>query len=146
MKYFPPKKASKISLSPSSISMFKNAWFRPATKPTFPILNLNKTSKIRGRRQGPECKQSFKEGLFPANIRLGEDVLKTSSRRLQDIIARRLEYVLKKTSWKTSWRRFWKTFCKCVLKMSWKRPEDVLEDKKMLRWRRLGKQEMFSGM
>ena len=26
--------------------------------------NLNKMSKIRGRRQVPECKHSLKEGLF----------------------------------------------------------------------------------
>ena len=30
----------------------------------FPILNLSKMSKIRGRRQGWEFNQSFKKGLF----------------------------------------------------------------------------------
>ena len=54
---------------------------------------------------------------------------------------RRLENVLK-TSCKTSWRRFTKTHCKYVLKTSWRR----LERRKVLRWRRLGKQEMFVGL
>ena len=71
--------------------------------------------------------------ILPANIRLGEDVLKTSwrwlqhvfsvtsfclLRRLQDIIARRLA--------STSWRR---------LEDVLGRREDVLEDEKVLRWR-----------
>ena len=81
--------------------------------------------------------------LIPANIRLGEDVLKTSSRRLQCNIflssktswrhncKTSCKHVLK-TSWrhncktsykhvlKTSWRRFRKTYRKYVLKTSWK--------------------------
>ena len=74
----------------------------------------------------------------PANIRLGEDVLKTSWRHncktscklvlktswrcledvLEDVLKmswKRLEDVLK-----TSWRRFRKTYCEYVLKTSWK--------------------------
>ena len=73
---------------------------------------------------------------YPANIRLGENVLKTSWRRLEDIIARCLA--------NTSWRRFRKTYCRYVLK--------TLEDEKRYAedvfkksWRRLGKQEMFAG-
>ena len=80
---------------------------------------------------------------------------KTSWRRLEDIIARRLantswrrlEDVLEdvlKTSWKrledvlqdvlkTSWRRFRKTYCKYVLKTS----SRGLGRRKVLRWRRL---------
>ena len=76
--------------------------------------------------------------LIPANICLGEDVLKTS--------------------WKTSWRcleNVLKTFYEDILQM---RLEDVfkassrrLERRKVLRWRRLqdvclGKQKMFAGM
>ena len=52
-----------------------------------------------------------------------EDVLKTFSKRLEDVFARGLEDVLK-TSWrhlgKTSWRRL-----EDVLKTSWRRIEDV---------------------
>ena len=62
-------------------------------------------------------------------------VLRTSSTRLQ-----RDNF----TSSKTSWRRLegvFKTSCKEVLKTSWgplaRRLEDVLEDEKLLRWRRL---------
>ena len=90
----------------------------------------------------------------PANIRLGQDVLKTSWRLLEDVFSvtffcllRCLEDILKtswrhncktsckhvlKTSWKTSWRRFRKTYCKYVFKTSWRRLEDVLENKKCL--------------
>ena len=116
----------------------------------------------------------LKLGTDPANIRLGQDVLKTSWRRLEDVFSvtffclpRRLENVLK-----TSWRHNCKTSCKHVWKTSWRRLEDVLktpwktswrrlEDvlgrriantswrrlgrRKVLRWRRLGKQEMFAG-
>ena len=72
-----------------------------------------------------------------------EDVLKTPWRRL----ARRLEDVLK-----TSWRHFRKTYCKHVLKTSGKRLQQVLEDEKCYAedvlktcWRLLGKLEMFAG-
>ena len=81
----------------------------------------------------------------PANIRLGEDVLKTSSRCLQCNIfclPRRLEDVLK-TSWrhlenvlKTSWGRL-----QDVFKRSWKTKSVTLKTS----WRRRGKQEMFAG-
>ena len=43
------------------------------------------------------------------------------------------------------WRRYWNTSCKHVLMKSWTSLEDVLEDEKLLHWRRLGKQEMFGG-
>ena len=76
--------------------------------------------------------------------RLGEDVLKTSWRRLQCNIfclIRCLENVLK-----TSWRHFWKTYCKYVLKTSWRRlgRRKIVTPKTS--WRRLGKQEMFAGI
>ena len=98
----------------------------------------------------------------PANIRLGEDVLKTSSRHLQGVFSvtfflssktswRRLENVLK-TSCKTSWRHFRNTYYKYVLKTTSRRLQEVLEDEKCYAedvfktsWRRLGKQEMFAG-
>ena len=86
----------------------------------------------------------------PANIRLGKDVLKTSSRRLQDVFSvtffclpRRLEDIIARrlanTSWrhncktpckhvlKTSWRRFRKTYCQCVLKDEKCYAEDVFK-------------------
>ena len=75
-----------------------------------------------------------------ANIHLDEDVLKTSSRRLQCNI-----FLSSKTSWrhncktsrkhvlKTSWRRFRKTYCKYVLKTY----SRGLGRRKVLRWRRL---------
>ena len=95
--------------------------------------------------------------IIPANIRLGEDVLKASysvtifclPRHFQDIIARRLVY----TSWrllenilnsscenvfKTSSRRFKKTYCKTK--------KCYAEDFFKTSWRRLGKQVMFPGM
>ena len=97
---------------------------------------------------------------FPANIRLGEDVLKTSSaltffvfkdvlkrssRHLQDIVARRLLEDVFKTSCryvlKTSWTRLCKRSCKHVLKTFWRRLKDALEDEKLLRRRRL--QDVF---
>ena len=54
----------------------------------------------------------------PANIRLGEDVLKTSSRRLQeDIISRHLRRHLSKTSWK----RFEDVYERHLAKTSWRR-------------------------
>ena len=112
--------------------------------------------------------------IFPANIRLGEDVLKTFWRRLQDVFSvtffrlpRRLEDIIARrfanTSWrrledilqdvlKTSWRHFRKTYCKYVLKTSSRRLQEVLADEKCYAedvfktsWRRLGKQEMFGG-
>ena len=78
-----------------------------------------------------------------------EDAFKTSWRRLQGIIARRLFEDVLKTSWrrrlgntsskrlgrrledvlKTSWRRIGNT--------SWRSLEDVLWNKKLLRWTRL---------
>ena len=76
----------------------------------------------------------------PANIRLYENVLKTSSRRLQDVFSvtffclpRRLEGIIAKRLTNTSWRRLGRRF-KDVLKTSWRRfrktswrrPEDIL--------------------
>ena len=101
--------------------------------------------------------------LIPANIRLGEDVLKTSWRRLQCNICLSSKTSWRhncktsckhflKTSWKTSWRRFRKTYCKYVLKTSWRRLQDALEDEKCYAEdvfktssRCLGKQEIFVG-
>lgn len=36
-----------------------------ATKATLPNLKCNKILKVSGRRQGPDYKQYFKEGLVP---------------------------------------------------------------------------------
>ena len=54
---------------------------------------------------------------------------------------------------KTSWRHFRKTYCKYVLKTSWRRLQEVLEDEKCYAedvfktsWRRLGKQECWAGI
>ena len=58
-----------------------------------------------------------------------QDVFKTFLRRLQDVFARRLQEVFKKTS------------CNYVLKSSWRRLQNVLEDKNMLPWRHL--QDIF---
>ena len=75
----------------------------------------------------------------PANIscfpRSLEDVLKTSSRRLQDVFviclpkmsSRRLQDVFK-TSSKTSSRRVCKTSCNYVFKTSWKTKKCYTED------------------
>ena len=79
-----------------------------------------------------------------------EDLLKTSWKRLEEILERRLEEVLK-TSWrrlgKTSWRgleEIFKASSKCVqdvMKMSRRHLEDVserrLEDVMKTSWRRL---------
>ena len=80
-----------------------------------------------------------------------EDVLKTSSKRLQDFLkvcwrrfSRRVEDVLK-TSWrcledilKTSWR-FLEDVLQDVLKTSWKRLENVLKTS----WRRMAKTKIL---
>ena len=94
------------------------------------------------------------ERAIPANIRLGKDILETSSRRLQDVFSetffclpRRLGDIIARrlanTSWrrleawshncktsykhvlKTSWKTFWRRFGN-VLKTSWRGLEDVL--------------------
>ena len=91
--------------------------------------------------------------IIPANIRLGEDVLKTSWKRLEDVFSviffclpRRLENVLK-----TSWTHNCKTSCNRILNTSWKRLEDIiarrlantswtrLEDVLKTSWRRLAR-------
>ena len=79
--------------------------------------------------------------LNPANIRLGEDVLKTAWRRFEDVFSvtffclpRHLENVLK-----TSWRHNSKTSCKHVLKTSWRRLGRYLKDVLKTSWRRLGR-------
>ena len=86
---------------------------------------------------------------FPANIRLGEDVLKISSRRLQCNIFFVFQNVLK-TAWRrlediiairlanTSWRRLGRRLARRledilgrrIANTSWRRLEDVLEDEK----------------
>ena len=100
--------------------------------------------------------QLCRNKILPANIRLGEDVLKTSWRWLQHVFSvtsfcllRRLQDALKtssrhncKTSCKhvleTSWRCFRKTWRRLgrrksiTLKMSSRRLEDGLENKKCL--------------
>ena len=85
------------------------------------------------------CQSSFDS--IPAKIRLGEDVLKTSWRRLQDVFSvtffclpRRAEDVLK-----TSSRHKCKTSCKHILmtswKPSWRRLENVLKTSCKTSWR-----------
>ena len=80
-----------------------------------------------------------------------EDVLKTSWRRLQCNIfclIRCLENLLKTSCeeiLKTYWRRLEDVFGRRIANTSWRCLEDVLEDEKLLRWRRLGKQEMLAG-
>ena len=66
---------------------------------------------------------------------------------MQDVLQACLEDILK-----TSWRHFRKTYCKYVLKISSRRLQEVLEDKKCYAedvfktsWSFLGKQEMFAG-
>ena len=68
------------------------------------------------------------------------------SRCLQDIISRSLhEDVFKKTpckhvlktSWKMPWRRLEDVFGRRIANTSWRRIDNVLEDEKLLRWRRL---------
>ena len=84
----------------------------------------------------------------PANIRLGEYVLKTSWRRLQDVFSvtffclpRRLEDIIARRLTNTSWRRFRKTYCKYVLKTS----SRGLGRRKVLRWRRLQSKKCLLG-
>ena len=85
---------------------------------------------------------------FPANIRLGEYVLKTSWRSLEDVFSVtffcRLQNFFKTSrhNCKTS-SSFLKTFSEDLLQLHL---EDVFEDEKLLRWRRHGKQEMFVGL
>ena len=70
----------------------------------------------------------------PANIRLGEDVLKASWRRLEDIIARRLansswrrlEDVLK-TSWRRLAGRLENVLGRRIANTSWRRLEDIFK-------------------
>ena len=69
----------------------------------------------------------------PANIGLGEDVLKTSWRRLEDVLNVTFFFVFHdvlKTSWKTK---------SITLKTSLRRLQDVLENKKCL----LGNRSIF---
>ena len=88
-----------------------------------------------------ECYQFYNKFINPANICLGEDALKTSWRRLEDVFSvtffclpRRLEHVLK-----TSWRHNCKKSCKHVLKTSWRRFARHLEDVLRMSWRRFRK-------
>ena len=66
------------------------------------------------------------EDVFKLSL---QDVFKTSSRLFQDVFKRCLQDVFKKTP------------CNYVLKSSWRRLQNVLEDKNMLPWRHL--QESF---
>ena len=88
--------------------------------------------------------------LGPANIRLDEDVLKTFSRRLRDVLPRRLQNVFKKSCkklFKTSSRRLQDVLQKSlqdIFKMSSRRFQDVfktsswhLQDAFETFWRRL---------
>ena len=76
------------------------------------------------------------ENVFSITLFVFQDVLKTSWRRLQDIFTIRLP--------KTFSRRVCKTSCNYVFKTFSRRLQDVLEDKKMLHWRRLTRlQDVF---
>ena len=70
----------------------------------------------------------------PANIHLGEDVLKTSSRRLEDVFSVTFfcQDVLKR-----SWRRLEDIIARRLTNTSWRRLEDVLEDVLKTFWKRL---------
>ena len=70
----------------------------------------------------------------PANIRLGKDVLKTSSRRLQDVFSvtffclpRRLEDIIARRLANTSWRRLEDIIARRLANTSWRRLENVLK-------------------
>ena len=96
-----------------------------------------KTSVFLMFSGGIEVKHCLKMG-YPANIRLDEEVLKTSfafvfRRRLQDVLPRRLQNIFK-TYWKyvfkTSSRRFqdvFKTSCQYVFKTSSRHLQDVFK-------------------
>ena len=60
---------------------------------------------------------------IPANIRLAEDVQKTSARRLQCNI-----FLSSKTSWRPF--RYWRLEDIYVLKTSWRSLQEVLEDER----------------
>ena len=66
------------------------------------------------------------EDVFSVTFFVFQDVLKTSWRRLEDIIARRLQ-----TRLEDVFRMSWKTKS-VTLKTSWRPLEDVLENKKCL--------------
>ena len=129
-------------------------------------LNTDQNNSEYGHFLRSDFKIKPKGSAFAVNIRLGENLLKTSwrhlgdvfsvtffclPRRLEDIIARRpantswirLEYVLK-TSWKTSWKRLenvlktsWRRFRKTYCKYVLKTSSRRLGRRKVLRWRRL---------
>ena len=71
-----------------------------------------------------------------------KNILKTSWKRLEDILVRRLEDILKTFSrclenlLKTSWRRMAKTNILVLTKTFWRRLEDVF-------WRRMTKENIF---
>ena len=96
-------------------------------KTVFPLVYPSKHSSWWRRTEGV-LKTSWRHNC-KTSCKL---VLKTSWRRLENIL---------KTSCRTSWKRFRKTYRKYVLKTSSRR----LGRRKVLRWRRLGKQEMFAG-
>ena len=76
------------------------------------------------------------ENVFSITLFVFQDVLKTSWRRLQDIFTIRLP--------KTSSRRLQVVFARRLAIISSRRLQDVLEDKKMLHWRRLTRlQDVF---
>ena len=103
----------------------------------------------------------------PPNIRLDEEVLKTS---FAFVFRKRLQDVFKRSCWRpiySSWPCVLKTFSRHfqdvfktfsrplqyvlqtrfqdIFNMSSRRLEDVLKDEKLLRWRRVEDQEMFAG-
>ena len=107
------------------------------------------------------------QDVFSVTLFVFQDLLKTSSRRLENVFAirlpktssrrfqgvfkslpRRLQDVFKMSSrrvcktscnyvFKTSSRRVCKMSCNYVFKTSSRRLQDVVEDKRMLHWRRL---------
>ena len=69
---------------------------------------------------------------IPANIRLGEDVLKTPWRRLQDVFSvtffclpRRLEDIIARRLANTSWRRLEDILGRLIANTSWRSLEDI---------------------
>ena len=84
------------------------------------------------------------QDVFSVTLFVFQDLFKTSSRRLQDVFKTYLQYVFRKCL------PVFKTYMQYVYR---KCLQDVLEDKKMLHWRRLAdvfctssQRRMFAGM
>ena len=84
---------------------------------------------------------------IPANIRLGEDVLKTSWRRLEDLIEDIIARRLANMSWRRLGRCLQDILGRRIANTSWRRLEDVLENKKcLLGYSLIWLSSIFSGL